>query len=47
MKTKDYEKRNYRAYKEIHKNCDVNKEKMKEMTITECVEIDIVAKVIG
>lgn len=39
MRTEDYRKRNYRAYKEIHKNCDVNKEKMKEMTITECVEI--------
>lgn len=44
MRTEDYRKRNYIAYKEIHLNCVVDTEKMMELTITECMEtyIDVV-----
>ena len=44
MRTEDYRKGNYIAYKEIHLNCVVDTEKMMELTITECMEtyIDVV-----
>lgn len=44
MRMEDYGKRNYRAYKEIHNNCVIDKERIKQMTITECMEmyIDVV-----